>query len=173
MTERQTQGQQRQMQTQQPSTTRGELMEPTNLRTELDRLFDDFRSSFSDLFWPWSTGNQWMATMTQTPPIDVVDKGDKYEIKADMPGIPKDNINIEVTPNSIEISGTYEEQEKEGDEKKNWMRRERRMSFYRGLELPEEVKTDNVNAEYKDGVLTIDLPKTQPREMKTRKIQIK
>ena len=163
--------QQQQMQARQSTTGHGELMEPTNIRTELDRLFDDFRSNFTDLFWPWTTGSQWMGTMT--PPIDVVDKGDKYEIKADMPGIPKDNINIDVTPTTIEISGNYEETEREGTEKKNYMRHERRMSFYRGLEFPEEVKTDNVNAEYRDGVLTINLPKKEPREMKTRKVQIK
>jgi HSP20 family protein len=172
MTERQSQQQQRQIQTQHQTTGRGgEPIEPTNVRTELDRLFDDFRSNFTDLFWPWTTGSQWMETMT--PPIDVVDQGDRYEIKADMPGIPKDNINIDVTPTTIEISGNYEEREREGIEKKNFMRHERRMSFYRGLELPEEVKTENVNAEYKDGVLTIDLPKKEPKDMKTRKVQIK
>jgi len=147
-------------------------MEPSTFRDELDRLFEDFRSNFTDLFGPM-TSSPWLSTMTQTPPIDVIDRGDKYEVRADMPGIPKDNINIEVTPDTIEISGNYEEQEREGKEKKNWMRHERRMNFYRGLELPEEVKPDNVNAELKDGVLTIQLPKVQPREMKTRKVQIK
>jgi HSP20 family molecular chaperone IbpA len=53
------------------------------------------------------------------------------------------------------------------------MRRERRMNFYRGLKLPEEIRTDNVNAELLDGALKIVLAKKEPKEMKRRKVQIK
>jgi HSP20 family protein len=90
-----------------------------------------------------------------------------------MPGIPKNDINIEVTPNSVEISAEHQESEEE--EKKNWLRRERSsMSYYRSFELPEEIKSDNVDAELKDGILTVTLPKVKPKpERKSKKINIK
>ena len=60
-------------------------------------------------------------------------------------------------------------------EDKNWLRRERSStSFYRALELPEELKTDNVDAEFSDGILTVKLPKVEPKpEHKPKKVKIK
>jgi HSP20 family protein len=104
--------------------------------------------------------------------MDVADRGDHYEIRTDMPGIPKENIDIEVTPTSIEVTGRYEERE-EPQEGKGWVRRERQMDYYRGLELPEEVKTDAVNAQLRDGVLTIELPKASPQQSKTKRVAVK
>ena len=94
-------------------------------------------------------------------------------MRLEMPGIPKDDINIEVTPTSIEVSAQHDESKEDKD--KNWLRRERSsIGFYRSLELPEELKTDDVNAELKDGILTIKLPKVEPKpEHKPKKVQIK
>jgi HSP20 family protein len=148
---------------------------PYDLWTDMDRLFDSFRSDFDDLFWPWGTRSGPLATMTQlrTPPMDIADMGDHYEMRLEMPGIPKDKINIEVTPNGVEIKADYNDSKEEKG--KNWLRREcSNMSFYRTLELPEELKTDKVEAELKDGVLTVNLPKVKPRpEHKAKKVQIK
>ncbi|MDH7507418.1 MAG: Hsp20/alpha crystallin family protein, partial [Candidatus Thermoplasmatota archaeon] len=84
-----------------------------------------------------------------------------------------DNIDIQVTPNAVEISAKQETSEEE--KQKNWLRRERSStSFYRYLELPEELKTDSVEAEMKDGLLTIKLPKVEPKpEYKATKVKIK
>ena len=105
--------------------------------------------------------------------MDVADLGNKYEMKVEMPGIPKDKINIDVSPNAIEISAKHETSEDE--KKKNWLRRERSStSFYRRAELPDEIKSDQVEAEFKDGVLTVALPKVKPKpEYKTKKVKIK
>ena len=105
--------------------------------------------------------------------MDVADLGNKYEMQVEMPGIPKDKINIEVSPNAIEISGKHETTE--DDKNKNWLRRERSsMSFYRRAEFPAEIKSDQVEAEFKDGILTLALPKVEPKpEYKSTKVKIK
>jgi len=160
-----------------PSQKKGELtnLRPVDLWSEMDRMFDNFRTNFDDLFWPLSTRTHPLSTLTQqrTPPMDIADLGDHYEMRLEMPGIPKDNINIEVTPNSIEVSAQYDEQKEDSD--KNWLRREcSSMSFYRSLELPEELKTDNIEAEFKDGILSVHLPKVEPKpEHKAKKVSIK
>lgn len=139
-----------------------------DLWTDVDRLFDQFRSNFDDLFWRPAT------SMTErTPLTDLADLGDKYEMRVEMPGIPKEDIDIEVTPNSVEISAEHDKSREEKD--KNWLRRERStMSFYRSFELPEEIKTENADAELRDGILTLSIPKVEskPKE-KTKKIKIK
>ena len=146
---------------------------PYDIWTDFDRMFDDFRTDIGGLF--WSPLRRYPVALSEfrTPSTDIADCGDKYEICAEMPGIPKDDINIEVTPNSIEISAEHQESEEE--EKKNWLRRERSsMSYYRSFDLPEEIKSDKVDAEFKDGILTVMLPKveTKPKH-KASKVKIK
>ena len=147
---------------------------PYDLWTDMDRMFDDFRTQFDDLFWPISQRNELIADARgRNPPMDIADLGDKYEMHVELPGIPKNDIDIEVTPNSIEICAGHEESKQDKD--KNWLRRERSsMSFYRSLDLPEEIKSDNVNAEFKDGVLTVMLPKIKPKpKHNASKVKIK
>ena len=147
---------------------------PYDLWTDIDRLFDSFRSEFDDLFWPWGQRSGLTSyNTTRTPSMDVCDMGNHYEMKVEMPGIPKENVNIRVTPNGVEIEAKCEESKEEKD--KNWLRREcSGMSFYRSLELPEELKTDHVEAELKDGILILNLPKVEPKqEYKAKKVQIK
>jgi HSP20 family protein len=146
---------------------------PYDLWTDFDRMFDDFRTDLGSLF--WSPLRRFPVALSEfrTPSTDIADHGDKYEVCAEMPGIPKDDINIEVTPNSIEISAEHQESQEE--EKKNWLRRERSsMSYYRNFELPEEIKSDKVDAEFKDGILTVMLPKVKPKPKHTsKKVKIK
>ena len=157
-------------------TDKGEITtkRPYDLWTDMDRLFDSFRNSFDDLLWPW-TGTSGLTTYSQrrTPPMDVIDMGNHYEMRLEMPGIPKDSVDIQVTHNGIEIKAECNETKE--DKGKNWLRREcSRMSFYRAVELPEELKTDNVDAELRDGVLTINLPKLEPKpEQRSKKVKIK
>ena len=160
-----------------PSEQKGEIAirRPFDLWSEMDSIFENFRTQFDSLFWPWGQRSEPIATTTirRTPPMDIADIGDRYEMRLEMPGIPKDDINIEVTPTSIEVSAQHDESKEDKD--KNWLRRERSsIGFYRSLELPEELKTDDVNAELKDGILTIKLPKVEPKpEHKPKKVQIK
>jgi len=148
---------------------------PFDLWTDFDQMFDNFRTSLDDIFWSWRQRSGPITSMTQrrTPPVDIADHGDRYEMRLEMPGIPKDDINIEVTPAGIEVSAEHEDTTEEKG--KNWLRRERSSSsFYRCLEVPEELKTDRVEAELKDGILTLSLPKVEPKpEYKAKKVKIK
>ncbi len=146
---------------------------PYDLWTDMDQLFDQFRTNFNDLFWRPNTSPLSTFDDLRTPMMDVADLGNKYEMKAEIPGIPKEHINIDVSPNSIEISARHETVEDEKN--KNWLRRERNsMSFYRSVEFPDKIKTDMVEAEFKDGVLNLSLPKAEPKpEIKSTKVKIK
>ena len=158
-----------------PTEKKGELTQrrPTDLWSDMDQLFDQFRSNFDHLFWDTPRSMIDPFSSTRIPTMDVIDLGNRYEMTFEIPGISKDNIYIQVSPNAVEISA---KQENETEEKqKNWLRRERSCtSFYRHLELPEDVQTENVDAEMNDGVLTLSLPKVEPKpEYKATKVKIK
>jgi HSP20 family protein len=145
---------------------------PYELWSDMDQLFDRLRSNFDELFWG-PRADLIKSSDYRTPLMDIVDLGDKYEMHVEMPGIKKEDINIEVTPTMVEISAEHEEtSENKG---KNWLRQERSSTdFYRSLELPEELKTGNVEAELKDGVLTLSLPKAEPKpKFETTKVRVK
>jgi HSP20 family protein len=146
---------------------------PYELWTDMDQLFDQFRTNFNDLFWRPNTSPLSTFDDLRAPMMDVADLGNKYEMKVEIPGIPKENINIDVSPTSIEISAKHETEEDENN--KNWLRRERNStSFYRSVEFPDKIKTDAVEAEFKDGVLNLTLPKSEPKpEVKSTKVKIK
>ena len=102
-------------------TKRGEIISrrPYDLWRDMDNLFDSFKTGFDDLFWPW-TNTTGLTTyeLGRTPLLDIADMGDHYEMHLEMPGIPKNDISIEVTPNSIEICADHEESKE--DKEKNW-----------------------------------------------------
>jgi len=106
------------------------------------------------------------------PAIDIVDKGDRFEAIAEIPGIPKENLEVNVTENEIEIKGKFEEKKEE--EGKRYVRQERRRAdIYRCVSLPEEVIPDKATAKMENGILKISLPKKKPtEEPKTRKIKV-
>jgi HSP20 family protein len=157
-------------------TKKGEIKErrPYDLWRDMDSLFDSFRTGFDDLFWPWA-GTAGFPTYSndRMPPMDVADMGDHYEMRFEVPGIPKDNIDIQVNHNRIEIKAECKDEKQESG--KNWLRREcSGTSLYRSIELPEELKTDKVDAELKDGILILSLPKLEPKpEQKSKKVTIK
>lgn len=151
------------------------LRRPLSVWADMDHLFDVFRSDLDDLFWPWVQERRPVVPMIprRTPPMNIADMGNHYEMKLEMPGIDKGDINIEVTPKGIEINAEKRETKEEKDA--NWLRREcTGMSYHRVLELPEELKTDDVDAELQDGVLTVTLPKLEPKpEDKPKKVRVR
>lgn len=144
---------------------------PLSMLEEMDRMFDDLRSGFeSYLAVPGGFGTMAL----RAPAVDLIDEGDAYKLHAEMPGIRKEDINLEVGEDELEISAETKEEKKEGDEKKGYIRRERRYSkFYRKIPLPQPINSEKVEAELKDGVLTVLLPKASPPEKKTKKVGVK
>lgn len=104
-----------------------------------------------------------------TPRMDLSETDDAFLIKVDLPGLKKDEITVNVEDHRLMVRGERKEERKE--EKENFLRMERSSgSFFRSVTLPPAVKEDAIQAEFKDGVLTITIPKTE--ESTSRRIQV-
>lgn len=128
----------------------------------IDSLFDDF---FNDSFMPaWFMGDNHMR-------VDVKENDKEYIVEADLPGVNKENINIELENDRLTIS--VEKNEEVNVEKENYIRRERRSgSFCRSFYI-ENVVEDQISAKFENGVLTIVLPKKEYTPKKRNRIEIK
>ncbi|MFN3966102.1 MAG: Hsp20/alpha crystallin family protein [Endomicrobiia bacterium] len=105
------------------------------------------------------------------PSIDMVDKKDSIVVKAEIPGADKKNIKVNLQDGVLTIKGEIKKEEEE--KKENYYCSERYYgSFLRSIDLPVEVEKDKVKASYKDGVLTITLPKSKQAETKETEIPI-
>ena len=105
-----------------------------------------------------------------SPSVDVYEKDDKYVIDAEIPGLSKEEIKIDVKDGSLIISGEKKYENKSEDE--NYIRVERRYGkFERRFNLPENVNVESVSANYKNGVLEVSLPKKE--EAKPKQIDVK
>ncbi len=144
---------------------------PMALLSDMDRLFEDFRSDWENAF---MIPRAFTTDLVRQPLIDLSDNGKEYVVKAEVPGIKKEDLNIEVTENGIEISGETKVEEKEEDKDRGYLRKERRYAkFFRSLPLPDAVLAEKADAELKDGILTVKLPKAAPPERKSKKVSVK
>ena len=137
---------------------------------DLDRMFEDFLGRRLRSFWPerWWPSERMGFT---TPAVDLYEENDDIVVKAELPGMEKDNIEVNLSGNQLTIKG--EKKEEEEVKKEGYYRSERSYgSFLRTLELPAEVQADNVKAAFKNGVLEIRLPKTEEAKKKEIKIKV-
>lgn len=102
---------------------------------------------------------------------DIRDAGDKYIMEAELAGFDRDDINIDIKDSYLVISA--ERKNSSDDKDKKYIRRERSYSSYKRSFDVSDVDTENVNAEYKNGVLTIDLPKKKHEDPVSRRLEIK
>ena len=131
-----------------------------NVRREpVVSLFDEL---FSDFFnrggWPVAARTANLPSVTRAR-MDVVDKGDKYAVTVDLPGVRKEDIRVSIEGPRVSIAAETkgEKETKEGD---RVLHTERYATSYaRSFELPAEVTEDNADAKYENGVLTLTLPK--------------
>jgi len=118
------------------------------LEGEIDRLFEsvlgDFTSPVADRF-----------------PVDLYEDKENLYVRAELPGVDRNDINVEVIEDYLTISATRKAQQ-DG--------KEQSFSFSRSVAIPESVQSDRVSAQYADGVLTVTLPKKE--EAKPRKIAV-
>lgn len=102
---------------------------------------------------------------------DIIDNGDKYLLKADMPGFNKGEINIDIQGDQLTISAEHKAENK--DEKKNYVRCERRYdALSRSFDI-EGIDADKISAQYNNGVLELSLPKVVETKPESKKIEIK
>jgi|AHKK01.1.fsa_nt_gi HSP20 family protein len=117
---------------------------------------------------PGATGEE--LAETAAPYVDIKEKEGKIIVTADIPGVEKGDISINIRGDTLEISA--EKKEEKAEEEEGYIRRERRYKkFYRSIPLPTEVDKDNVDATFENGVLRIEMPKLAIEEVK--KIAVK
>lgn len=128
---------------------------------DIDSMFDSF---FNDSFMP-----AWFAGDTQMR-VDIKENDEEYIVEADMPGVKKEEINVELNDDRLIIA--VERNEEINEEKENYIRKERRSgSFCRSFYV-ENVKDDQISAKFENGVLSIVLPKKEAGISKKNKIEI-
>lgn len=134
----------------------------TELRREMDRLFDDF--------WPAPGNTRQLSQMEAewAPTCDVEEADNHYMISLEMAGVPKDQIKIEFQDNQLVISGERRHETKKKEEGR-WYSERRFGKFQRSFTLPVGVDTEKVEANYQDGILRVYVPKAEsakPRQIK-------
>jgi HSP20 family protein len=127
------------------------------------RLFDEMLDNRLSTDLP-GFGTGWI------PAVDVEESADEYLIRAEMPGLKKEDVKISLQENVLTISGEKKSEAK--SDNKRYHRLERTYgSFQRSFSLPEPIKADKIGASFKDGVLEVKIPKSE--ETKPREIDIK
>ncbi len=132
-----------------------------SLQREMNRMFD---SIFRGVDEPGLFNGSWM------PAVDVAEEDNAYVVKVELPGVSKDDVKITLESNILTVQGE-KKAEKEVNEK-SYRRTERSYgSFQRSFTLPTIVKNDKIDAVFKDGILSITLPKVE--EAKPKQIEVK
>jgi HSP20 family protein len=129
------------------------------IRQQLDKAFDGLAAARDN------SEAAWM------PALELVDAGDNFVLKAQLPGIDPKDVDVQVTREAISISG--ERRYENINEKSGYVRSEFRYGkFHRVLPLPAHIQNDSVQAEYKDGILMLTLPKVTEARNKVVKINL-
>ncbi|GAB4350143.1 MAG: Hsp20/alpha crystallin family protein [Gammaproteobacteria bacterium] len=141
---------------------------PMSLFEEFDRFFE---SALPTRGWPthWPTWPEFFRGQAM-PPVDIIDREDEVVVRAEVPGVKKDELDVTVTDNRITIKGEYRKEDKE--ERGDYHRSETSYgSFARTLELPAEVDGTKGRAKFEDGVLEVTLPKREGSRKRSIKVE--
>lgn len=112
-----------------------------------------------------------MAQSFSTFRTDVIDEGDKYVLKAELPGFQKEDIKIDIEGNYLTVSAQHSDDTEE--KKDNYVRRERRFgSFARSFDIS-NIKSNDITADYSSGILSLNLPKVEGTVPESRRIEIR
>ncbi len=129
-----------------------------SLMNDFDRIFNSF--------WDYPS----VQTKARKPSVDVRETEDAYILEAELPGFDENNVEVNVDKHVLHISSKQEEEKSE--EKKEYLLRERSFySFERSFSLPEHVDEEKISGEFKQGVLTLTIPKSE--KQKPKRIDVK
>lgn len=143
-----------------PASTGTVWDELRRMREEMDRFFN---SMFGGTALAPREVSEW------TPAMDVVETANEFIVSAELPGLEKDDIEIEIENNILTIRGEKKEEKRE-EEGRHYVYERRFGGFSRSFTLPTNVDPDRVTARFENGVLTVTLPKTE--EARGRRIEI-
>ena len=135
------------------------------LRRQFDDLFDELvpvsRATFKTNGHPWA------------PAIELKSNDDAIVLRAELPGINAEDLDVQVTREAVSISGEYKSETKTEDKEHQIHRSEFRYgNFHRVIPLPISVQNDQVKAEFKDGILTLTLPRVEAEKPKVVKVNL-
>lgn len=138
---------------------------------EMERRVEELlRIPFSTMRAPWWT--RWAAPAEGVAPtVDIFEEGADIVVKAEIPGMKKEDIHVDIDDRIVTIRGEKKKEEKV--ERKNYARLERTYgSFVRTFDLPAEVETEKARASFKDGVLEVRVPKVREGARRSRKVAV-
>jgi HSP20 family protein len=136
-----------------------------SLRNNIDRMFDNFFRGFE-------VEPSGLAASMFNPNIDVADNGKEIRITVELPGMDESDIDLSVTRDTLTIRG--EKKDEKEEKNASYHRMERVYGFFsRTIPLPLEVNVDAAKADYKNGVLAINIPKTEKALKEAKKIPVK
>jgi HSP20 family protein len=139
------------------------------LRREIDRLFDDFGQGF------WRAPLEPLSrklTWGTAPAVDIVEGDKAYEVTAELPGMDEKNVEVKLANGGLTIKG--EKKEEKEEKKKDYYLSERRYgAFERYFRLPDDVDVDKIEANVRNGVLKVTLPKKPEAQKPVKTIAVK
>lgn len=155
-----------------------ESLAPKGTPSVISRLEQDMEQTFQDFlrhpfFRFWGPDRWWLgkSLSPQAPAIDVYEEKDELVVKAEVPGLAKEDLDLSLSDSVLTIRG--ERRKEEEVKRDDYYRSELSYgSFTRTVELPVEVKTDQAKASFKDGILEIRFPKTEGTKRKTIKLKV-
>lgn len=134
-----------------------------SIRRDMDRFFDDIMP-FSRLRGENGGRGMWY------PDTDMSETDDAYQVSVDLPGLSKDDIEVNYQNHRLTISGERHEESKKED--KDFLRQERYAGkFMRSFTMPAEIKEDKIKASFKNGVLNVEIPKAEVQQPKSVTIE--
>ncbi|MFB6154404.1 MAG: Hsp20/alpha crystallin family protein [Haloferacaceae archaeon] len=137
------------------------MIDRRNPFRDIERMFEQLSEQFDESarWWEGERPTSFAGSMS----VDVADQAEAFVVTADLPGFEKDEIDVTISNSVLEIAAEHESETETREE--DYLRQERTSSsMSRSLRLPEPVREDDVSAKYKNGVLTVTLPKTEPKE---------
>jgi HSP20 family protein len=142
---------------------------------EMDRLFEDFGFGRGLLTPGFGRGLSRLGDTERSvwsPQVEVFERGGQLVVRADLPGMTKDDIDIEVADGALVIRGERKSEREENEE--GYYRTERSYgSFYRRIPLPEGVNAENADATFRNGVLEVTMQTPERAEQRSRRLEIK
>jgi HSP20 family protein len=136
---------------------------------EMEALEGRFNRFFNEAFFPKAMLGDESGLAHWNPRVDIYDNDNAFVIKAELPGVEKKDIEVDLKDHVLTLKGerSYENEVKE----ENYYRKERSFGkFHRAFSLPADLDPDKIKADFKDGILKIDIPK--PEEKKPKKISV-
>ncbi|MGH7801896.1 MAG: Hsp20/alpha crystallin family protein [Thermodesulfobacteriota bacterium] len=136
-----------------------------SLQERINRIFDDTIRTL------YPTDGEELEKGTWAPAVDIYETNDSFVVSADLPGLNKDEIQIDLKDNTLTLKGEKKFEEKVS--KDNYIRVERSYgSFVRSFTLPQNVDPEKIKAKYKEGVLEVTIPKKEETKPKQIKVEL-